>query len=58
MVILHALERAAAELTSICALAAALELLVRDDGAELGFRSICALAVALGALRAVMRAIG
>lgn len=38
-------------LLMICAVAAAMETLVRDERGALAFRSLCALAVAVGAAR-------
>ncbi len=48
-------ERGAAELLPVCALAAAMDLLVGDDGTALGLRSVCGLAIAVCVSRAILR---
>ncbi|MBR1821322.1 MAG: hypothetical protein IJ769_06835 [Clostridia bacterium] len=52
------LTEAALGLFSICAIAAATDMLIRDARAALTFRSICALAAAVSALRLVTRLLG
>ena len=42
------------EWIALCMLAAALELLVRDERAALGFESVCGVAMVLTLVRAVM----
>ena len=42
-------------LLSVCTASALLETLTRDERAALSYRALCALAVAVCALRAVMR---
>ena len=58
MALSQALSRLADSLVPVCALAAGLELLARDQDGTLGLRAVCALAVSLGALRAVTAALG
>ena len=53
-----AIRQIAGELMPLCALTAALELLIRDDASSLGFRAVCGLSIALGALKSVLRMIG
>lgn len=52
------LNEAACGLFSICAFAAATELLIHDARAALTFRSVCALGVATCALRLASRLLG
>ncbi len=42
----------------ICAAAAAMETLTRDERGALAFRSLCALATAVGAARLMMELLG
>ena len=42
------------EWIAVCALAAALELLISDDRAAFGFESVCGLALTLALARAVL----
>lgn len=58
MAITDALRGETGALFAVCALAAALEVVARDDGAALGFRAACGLAIACCALRAVSRIVG
>ena len=51
-------QEAAQALLTVCALAAAAELLTRDESGALAFRSVCALAVATAALRLAARLLG
>jgi len=52
------LMEAARGLFSICAIAAAMELLSRDERTALSFRSVCALATCVCVLRAIIRWVG
>ena len=52
------LSQAARGLFAICAVAAALELLIGDGRSALTFRPVCALAVATGAVRLLLRLLG
>jgi len=54
----EALMEAARGLFSICAIAAAMELLSRDERTALSFRSVCALATCVCVLRAIIRWVG
>ncbi len=58
MVDFSAARELAYRLLGICALAAAMDLLVRDEGAALGFRSLCGLTIALCAMRLAVKAMG
>ena len=53
-----ALSEHARGLLLICAAAAAMETLTRDERGALAFRSLCALAVAVGAVRLAANLLG
>lgn len=54
---MSAIRGVARGLTSICILAAVLDLFVQDDGAAFGFHMACGLAIALVMLRSLLRVI-
>ena len=54
----EALSDAARELFAMCVCAAAMETLAGERRCEAGFRSVCALAIAVRALRLISRLLG
>lgn len=56
--LMEAVSRGAAALFALCAAAAGMELLVQEGRISSAFRSLCALAVAMMALRLVAGIIG
>ena len=51
---MQSLEQLFAEFIPLCAVVAALEVIVDEDSTVLGFRSICGLAITLSALHAIL----
>lgn len=58
MALADAAQHLVSGLAPVCVLAAAMEMLLQDDGSSLGFRTICGLAVALSALRSIINWLG
>ena len=55
---MNAFSEAAQSLFAVCAAAAAMDLLLGDQRGAFAFRSLCALAVATGTVKLIMRLMG